>query len=261
MITSTQNSKVKEIRQLQTRAKARKKHHAFVVEGVRLCEEALAAGMPVRYGLHAPDLSERGMALVAGLAQRGIAIEAAAEYVIQAVSETKTPQGILLVLEADPLPLPEKPSLVLVLDRISDPGNLGSLLRTAAAAGVEAALLSEGCTDIFSPKVVRAGMGAHFRLPAAVLSDEEIIQVCKRWGVQLWASVMGQGVAHTLAALDQPSALIVGSEADGVSGVLLRAAKPLHIPMPGGSESLNAAAAGAILVYEALRQRDETTQN
>lgn len=255
MITSTQNSKVKEIRQLQGRSKARKRQHAFVVEGVRLCEEAVAVGWAVRYGLHASNLSDRGRAVVTALAQNGIVVEPAAEHVIQAASETKTPQGLLLVLEADPLPLPESPGLVLVLDNIRDPGNLGSLLRTAAAGGVEAVLVSEGSADIFSPKVMRSGMGAHFRVPAVVMSGAEIIETCRGWGIQLWASVMGEGIEYTQAALDKPAALIIGSEANGVGENLLRASELMYIPMPGGSESLNAAAAGAILIYEALRQK------
>jgi TrmH family RNA methyltransferase len=261
LITSTQNSKVKEIRQLQGRAKARKAAHAFVVEGVRLCEEAVSAGWAVRYGLHAPDLNARGQAVVAALAERGVAVEPAAAHVIEAASGTKTPQGILLVLEAEPIPLPDSPGLVLVLDSISDPGNLGSLLRTAVAGGVEAVLISEGSADYFSPKVVRSGMGAHFRLPAAVMTDAEIIDICRQWGVQVWASVMGQGVVYTRAALDKPAALIVGSEADGVSEEFLHASELLHIPMPGDSESLNAAAAGAILLFEAVRQRSGTTNS
>ena len=257
MITSTQNKKVKQIRQLQSQAKARKAQQAFVVEGVRLCEEAVAAGWGVRECLYSPDLTGRGAALVAALAEKGIAAELAAEHVIKAVSETKTPQGIVMVLDVQPLPLPDAPGFVLVLDCIRDPGNVGSLLRTSAAAGVEAVLVSAGSADIFSPKVVRSGMGAHFRLPVAVLADEEIIDTCRGWGVQLWASVMDQGAPYTRAALDQPAAIIVGSEAFGVGEELLRVAEKLHIPMPGGSESLNAAAAGAILIYEMVRQRNK----
>jgi TrmH family RNA methyltransferase len=255
LITSTQNSKVKQIRQLQTQAKFRRAEHAFVVEGVRLCEEAVAANWGVRFCLHAPDLNPRGQAVLEELEARGIPVEAAATHVIKAISETKTPQGIILVLDADPLPLPVSPEFVLILDRINDPGNLGSLIRTAAAASVEAVLISIGSADIFSPKVVRSGMGAHFRVPMAVKPAAEIIATCQQWGVQLWASVMEQGVKYTNAALNKPAALIVGSEAQGVGEELIRTAEKLHIPMPGGSESLNAAAAGAILIFEAVRQK------
>ncbi len=206
----------------------------------------------------APSLIRRGQALIAALNQKGIEAEPAAEHVIKAVSETKTPQGIVMVLDANSKPLPAAAEFVLVLDQIGDPGNVGSLLRTAAAAGVQAALVTSGSVDLFSPKVIRSGMGAHFRLPVATLPAAEIIETCRGWGVQLWASVMDQGIPYTKAALDQPAALIVGSEAAGVGEDLLQAAEKLYIPMPGGSESLNAAAAGAILIYEVVRQRFET---
>ena len=257
MITSTQNSKVKEIRDLQAHSKARRAQQAFVVEGVRLCEEALEASWGVRYCLYSPDLTGRGMELVNTLNEKGVEAESAAEHVIKAASETKTPQGIVMVLDAASQPLPSAAEFVLVLDQIGDPGNVGSLLRTAAAAGVQAVLASSGSVDLFSPKVIRSGMGAHFRLPVATLPAEEIIETCQGWDVQLWASVMEQGIPFTQAALGQPAALIVGSEAEGVGEELLQAAKKMHIPMPGGSESLNAAAAGAILIYEAVRQRSQ----
>ena len=255
LITSTRNNRIKEIRQLQAQAKARREENAFVVEGVRLCEEAVAAGWKTRLCLYSPDLNERGQALVQELIEQGVPAEAAAEHVIKAASDTQSPQGIILVLSMDPLPMPENPDFILILDHVQDPGNQGTLLRTAAAAGADAVLISEGSADVFAPKVIRAGMGAHFRLPMATWTSDEIISFCRRQRLEMWAAVLNEGTAYTQARLDEPSALIIGSEAHGVGVALSKAARPLHIPMPGGGESLNAAAAGAILLYEAVRQR------
>ena len=258
MITSTRNQKIKEIRQLQAQSKARREANAFVVEGVRLCEEGVAAGWKTQFCLYSPDLNARGQALVKELIRQGTPTEEAAEHVIKAASDTQSPQGIILVLAMNPLPMPTNPNFILVLDRVQDPGNQGTLLRTAAAAGVDAVLISEGSADVFAPKVIRAGMGAHFRLPAATWSVDQILSFCSQHHVTLWASLLDEGIPYTQAELDIPAAIIIGSEAHGISAGLRRGATPLHIPMPGGGESLNAAAAGAILLYEAVRQRSNS---
>ena len=255
MITSTRNSRIKEIKKLQAQVKARREANAFVVEGVRLCEEAVAAGWKTLFCIYSPDLNARGQALVDQLASRNVPTEAAAEHVIKAASDTQSPQGIILVLSMDPLPLPENPDLILILDHVQDPGNQGTLLRTAAAAGADAVLISEGSADVFAPKVIRSGMGAHFRLPVATWTTDQMISFCRQQHLEMWAAVMEGGTPYTQAPLDAPAAVIIGSEAHGVGTELSQAARPIHIPMPGGGESLNAAAAGAILLYEAVRQR------
>ena len=255
MITSTSNARIKGIRKLQESPKARQKAQAFVVEGVRLCEEALAANWQIQFCLYSPDLNPRGMEIVRNLAQRDIPTEQASGHVIKSASDTKTPQGILMVLALNTLPLPEDPEFILILDQIQDPGNQGTLLRTAAAAGADAVLLTEGSADVFAPKVIRSGMGAHFRLPARTMPIAAITAYCREHRLTLWASILDEGVAYTQADLRSPAAIVVGSEAHGVGQDLTNAARLFHIPMPGGGESLNAAAAGAILIYEAVRQR------
>ena len=255
MITSTQNSKIKEIRQLQSRAKARRKAGAFVVEGIRLCEEAVLSGWPVQHCLYAPDLAPRGLELIQTLQTRGVPTDQAAGHVIKSVSDTQTPQGIIMVLSETPLPLPEQPDFILILDKLQDPGNQGALLRTAAAAGVDLVLTADGSADVFAPKVLRAGMGAHFRLPIRVWPNQEMIEYCRQNQISLWAALLNEGPPYPQAELTGPTAIIIGSEAHGINPDLRQAAQPLHIPMPGGAESLNAAAAGAILIYEVLRQK------
>jgi RNA methyltransferase, TrmH family len=253
MITSAQNPKLKLARSLMGRPKERHEAHAFVVEGVRLVEEALASEWPIRFVLYAPGLSERGHALVNKLKARNVDADEVDEGILQMISQTETPQGILAVLNYSLLSIPESLSFVLIPDSIRDPGNLGSLLRTAAAAGVQAVFLPPETTDAFAPKVVRAGMGAHFQLPIHSLTWEQIRAATKSLQVYL-ANMQGSPCWQTDFRL--PLALIVGGEADGATEAARSLAHMVvSIPMPGKAESLNAGVAGAILLFEVVRQR------
>ncbi len=174
MITSTQNPKVKLARSLMGTPKERREAQAFVAEGVRLVEEALAAGWPFQFVLIGETLTERGQELAQKLAAKGIQVELVSDAALNSISETETSQGLLAVLEHSRLSVPRFLHFVLILDFIRDPGNLGTLLRTAAAAGVQAVFLPPETTDAFAPKVVRAGMGAHFQVPILPLTWEEV---------------------------------------------------------------------------------------
>jgi len=257
MITSPQNPKLKLIRALQRRPKDRQEENAFLAEGVRLIEEALSAKWPIRFVLYSDGLSERGMALVGKLKDAGHDVDDVAGDLLGAASETETPQGIMAVLELETLPIPEGPNFILIPDQIRDPGNLGTLIRTAAAARVQAVLLPPETTDAFAPKVVRAGMGAHFWLSIHTLEWDEIEQVCRAGNLQVFlADMFGQSCWKT--DLRVPLALIVGSEAEGGSAQARELANTvLSIPMPGDAESLNAGVAGAVLMFEVVRQRNE----
>ncbi len=254
MITSAQNPKLKLARALLGRPKERQEAGAFVAEGVRLIEEALAAGWPFRFVLFAEEVNERGQALLAKLEAAGVEAEEAAPHLLDSLSNTGNTQGILAVLD---LPTPNLPpatyGFVLIPDQIRDPGNLGTLLRTAAAAGVQAVFLPPETTDAFAPKVVRAGMGAHFRLPILPLTWDDIR--ARTSGLRLFLADM-DGVPCWETDLRLPLALIVGGEAEGASVPARHlATASVSIPMPGGIESLNAGVAGAILMFEVVRQR------
>jgi TrmH family RNA methyltransferase len=255
MITSSQNPKLKLARALQRHPKERREAGAFLAEGVRLIEEALAAEWPIRYVLYSDGLSERGMGLINKLRDTGNEVDDVAGDLLQAVSETGTSQGILAVLELSSLPVPEGANFFLIPDQIRDPGNLGTLIRTAAAAGVQAILLPPETTDAFAPKVVRAGMGAHFWLPIQTMEWAEIEGVCTRGGKQVFlADMYGRSCWET--DLSGPLALIVGGEAEGASKqARVLAITTVSIPMPGNAESLNAGVAGAVLMFEVVRQR------
>lgn len=255
MISSAQNAKVKLVRALSGRARDRREAGAFLAEGVRLVEEALATGWPFRFVLYGSGVSDRGRELVRRLAANGVETEEVSEPLIRALGDTETPQGLLAVLDLQTLPLPRAPELVLVPDQVREPGNLGVLLRTAAAAGAQAAWLPPETTDAFSPKALRAGMGAQFRLPIRTMTWNEIQAASRTAGLAVVLAAM-DGEPCWDADLRGPLALIVGGEAEG-AGEQARnvASRRIGIPMPGGMESLNAGSAGAILLFEAVRQR------
>jgi TrmH family RNA methyltransferase len=258
MITSVHNPKIQSVRKLQTQAKARREEQAFVIEGVRLAEESLQAGWAAQQVFFTEQLDHRGKAVVDGFSALGVHTEQVTEAVMNAVSETETPQGLIVVLKMGTIPIPTALDFVLILDGIHDPGNLGTILRSAAAAGVQAVLLAPGCADAWAPKVLRAGMGAHFHLPINSSGWAEIKLTLKRSSTRMkvFLADPAAGISYTNADYRSPVALIVGGEAAGAgSEAASLAEKHVHIPMPGGSESLNAGIAASILIFEAVRQR------
>ncbi len=174
------------------------------------------------------------------------------------ISDTQTPQGILAVLGKYSRSVSEKPTFFVIADKIRDPGNMGTLLRTANAAGVDAVLIAPGTVDAFSPKVVRAGMGAHFHLQIKEYSWEELLTFLK--DIPIFMAEIDSGLPLWEADFNQPCALLIGGEAFGPSPQGKAAARySVTIPMPGGAESLNAAVAGSILIAEVIRQRSKST--
>lgn len=259
MITSSQNSKIKLVRALIGRSKERREANAFVVEGVRLVEEAEIRNWRFEIVLYDKSLNERGESLIEKLKARGVEIEEVSESLMKTLSDTETPQGVLAVLDNARIPIPDSPNFILIPDQIRDPGNLGTLLRTAAATGVQAVLLPPETTDAFAPKVVRAGMGAHFRLPIHSMTWEEIRIQTKDLQIYL-ADMEGQSGWET--DLRQPLALIIGGEAEGASDEARGLAiQNISVPMAGNVESLNAGVAGSVLMFEVVRQRSLTTKS
>jgi TrmH family RNA methyltransferase len=258
MITSIQNPKIQTIRKLQTQARARRDEQKFVIEGVRLSEEALRASWQTHEVLFTDQLDERGKHVLVSFTNRGVPVEQVTPAVMKAISDTETPQGILVVLSLRSLPIPKNPNFLLILDGVRDPGNLGTILRSADAAGIQAVLLAPGCVDAFAPKVIRAGMGSHFRLPILQPGWEAIQRILKGPGSNLhvYLADSAAGSLYTQVDFSLPTALIVGGEAGGAGSESTSLADDkVHIPMPGGSESLNAGIAASILIFEVIRQR------
>ena len=255
MITSNQNSKIKLVRSLMGRAKERREAGMFVVEGVRLVEEAVKGDWRLETVLYDESLSERGKSLVSSLKSKSVEVEEISADLMKSLSETETPQGILAILQFSQLPIPNNLNFILIPDQIRDPGNLGTLLRSAAATGVQAVLIPPETTDAFAPKVLRAGMGAHFRVPIREMGWEELHDVCKLAGSQVLVADM-EGKSCWEMDLKQPLALIVGGEAEGASDEARKLAhQRISIPMAGDVESLNAGVAGSVLMFEVVRQR------
>lgn len=254
MITSTTNTRVQWIRSLQRKRRARQAEGLFVIEGTRLGEEALRAGITPRLVAHVPQLDERTSALVHGFARRGASILPVSDRVMAACASTDSPQRIVAVVPVPPPPALPRLTLAVVADGIADPGNLGTLLRTALAAGVEAVFLSPGTVDAYNPKVVRSAMGAHFHLPLVSDSNEGILQRLE--GLPLWLAQPRGGQAYDRVDARQPMALVIGQEAHGPGDFWRRrAAGALSIPTEGSVESLNAAIAAAVILFEVRRQR------
>src|SRR5205809_5567539 len=259
------------IRDLQRR-KARGRRGLALIEGVRLVEEALAAGVAFTGALVAPDLARtaRGTALVAELEGHAVAVEEVGARVLAQLADSETPQGIIAVIEPrrwtarDFVPAPG--AVALVIDGVQDPGNVGTLIRTAHALGAAGTVVLRGTADPTSPKALRAAMGATFRHPVVSLDDAGFIAWARKHGVTLWASAVdgvplqraldrGQGKGGA-GRVDGPIAVIVGNEGAGIRPQLNAvAAQRVAIPLAGGAESLNVAVAAGILLYEVLRGR------
>jgi TrmH family RNA methyltransferase len=257
-ITSPHNAKITFVRALLSRRRERDHQQVFVVEGVRLVEEALLAGWQIEIVLFSPKVGERGRSLIQKLQKHAVDIEETTVELLHSLSATETSQGILAVVQKRELLLPPRLDFVVIADAMRDPGNLGTLLRTCAAANVQAVLLSNGSVDAFSPKVVRSAMGAHFHLPILIRSWPEIVSLCdgSSPSLRMIAADAAQGTNCWATDLKQPLALVIGGEAEGLS---TEARQFMHawvrIPMPGKSESLNAAVAASILIFEIVRQR------
>ena len=235
-------------------------------------EEALAARVPFKGALVGPDLARtaRGTALVAELQSHAVEVEEVGARVFAQLADTDTPQGILAVIEprrwtaTDLAPSPG--AVALVIDGVQDPGNVGTLIRTAHALGAAGTVVLRGTADPTSPKALRAAMGATFRHPIVSLDDSGFIAWAKQHGVTLWASAAdgvplhraldrkrGQGEA---GQVDGPIAVIVGNEGAGIRPQLNAvAAQRVAIPLAQGAESLNVAVAAGILLYEVSRGR------
>ncbi len=274
MIDSPSNAIVKELQALVL-PRGRREQGRFLVEGVRLVNDALRAGWVPESALLNSDLLSRtgeGRQLLHKLdslraqEMHRQALNYASERALAAASDTKHPQGIIAAFKLPAWEMPtaiERP-LLLVCDDVQDPGNLGTILRSAEAAGVQAVLLTANCVDIYNPKVVRAGMGAHFRLHTFPdLSWERVKATLGAAGVlpaRVFAADTGGVLDYDHVDWKQASALIISNEAHGSSEQARQTAHGglLSIPMLGGTESLNSAMAATVILFEAARLRRVT---
>lgn len=256
MITSKDNPKVRLARSLLER-RGREEQGLCLLEGVRLIEDALRAGVhpALLFYLGPARAVAQVDALLGAIAATGVPVTEVSPEVFATLSGTVSSQGIVAVVPLPQIAPPANPILILVLDQVRDPGNLGTILRSAAAAGAGPVLLTTGCTDAWSPKALRAGMGAHFRLAMkAHQSWAEIAQAAA--GRQVWVADPRGETAYDQIDWTRPSLLILSGETTGLSPEAAGlGGRRVTIPMEGETESLNVAMAATVLLFEAARQR------
>ncbi|MAG20732.1 MAG: RNA methyltransferase [Candidatus Marinimicrobia bacterium] len=248
MISKTELKRIRSLRQ----KKYRRQYRRFLVEGVRLVEEALSADADVVAVAHTNELlqSERGAKLIHGIDKHGIPRHEVTEHDLKSISDTVHSQGIIAVASiSEPSPIEEAANDTwLYLDSVSDPGNLGTMLRTADWFGLKYVALSPTCADPYNPKVVRSGMGAHFHLN--ICSSAELSQF-KQSGHTLLAANQKGIPLNQLPLTDDQLCLVMGSEAHGISDDIMPLVDHLvAIPGAGSAESLNVAVAAGILLYQ-----------
>lgn len=257
-LTGLQNPMVKAAAELKQK-KYRQQQGLFLAEGLRTVEEAVRYGA-VQSIFYTAIEDDRTRAVLEQAAAKQIKLVCVSDKVLKKITDTETPQGIIAVCEMRCKRLDDflaSGKMLLVLDRVTDPGNIGTMLRTADAAGVGGLLLLQGCADIYAPKTVRASMGSLFHLPVlSGLSEELLVQAARKAGYELLVTCLDGADNLYKADLQGRLAFVMGNEANGVSDALLAAAdKRVFIPMQGRAESLNVAMAAGIVMFEALRQR------
>jgi TrmH family RNA methyltransferase len=244
------------------RRRGRERRGLALAEGVRLVEEALAAGIGVRGAAVSPALegSPRGSALKSALRERGVPLSEVGLAELDELADTEHPQGIVAVVEPRVWTLADvavaSGAVVLVLDAVQDPGNVGTMLRTALGLGVAGVVALKGTADLTNPKVLRGSMGAAFRLPAVSTDTPSFLAWAGERGVELGgAAAAGDAATRRRSrAASPPLALVLGNEGVGVSAALETAAqRRVSIRLAPGVESLNVAVAAGILLYEVMR--------
>lgn len=277
-LASRKNPLVKYVKSLLQR-KFRDREGKFIIEGVRLLEESIKATQNKKTPFFLETVfftlesikNERTQKLIQSLWEIGVRVYTVSPEVMEYLANTITPQGVIGIVSTRSKVVPavdlfykketvKEAPLILVLDRIQDPGNLGTLLRTAEAAGVSEVWLIKGTTDPFSPKVVRASMGSIFRVP--IFSGVEYTQVLdlQKAGFTLVAAVVEGFKPYYMVDFNKPTAILLGNEASGLAECLkMDSEENITISLAGNVESLNAAVAGAIILFEARRQRNQIT--
>ncbi len=259
-IASLNNAVVKAVAELKQK-KYRERANSFVVEGLRAVEEAVKYA-DVRSIFAVPEKENTRMSqILADAEDKGIDLYAVTEAVMRKISDTEVPQGILAVC-TKPQGIIVRSGDILVLDRVADPGNAGTLIRAAEAAGMAGVILLAGCADAYAPKTVRSTMGSLLRVPVITgMTEDDFIEWCRKSGYEIMVTCLDGAQDLYRTDFAERTAIVVGSEAYGASEALKQvAAKRVFIPMQGSAESLNAAMAGGIVMFEALRRRLATKQ-
>ena len=253
VIESVSNPLIKNIKKLKDK-KYRKETGKYLIEGINLCLEFLE---------HTPKALDVLLATPekAELVPKGVPVTLVSERVFESIGETKSPQGLMIVgkIPEENLDFSDM-NIVVYLDNVADPGNVGTIIRSADAFGADAVLMAPECADLYNPKTVRSTMGSMFHIPVVYEKNHlETVKKCANDGFTvITGSLDGAVLPESIDFTSGKYILCLGNEAHGVSEELAAlAGKKVKIPMPGKAESLNVAVAGAVLLYETVRQRGQ----
>ena len=260
-ITSMKNPRIKEITELVSKASARKKWQLYPVEGIKMFveipkEDLCEVWMSERFAKEHPEIVKE--------IPSGVSSFLVSDPVFAKISDTQTPQGILAVVRqkvyttADMIAKDRGTPLLILLENLQDPGNLGTILRSSEGAGVTGVILSADSVDPYNPKVIRSTMGAIFRVPHLISEDlQKTAEELKAAGVRIYAAHLDAGSkSYDTVDWNEPSAILIGNESKGLTEAMTAAAdEKVHIPMLGKVESLNAAVAASLIAFEAARVR------
>lgn len=262
VISSSENPIIKHVKQLMKR-KMREQYQEYIIEGVRIIKDALENEKTLKQILFCDELYETagGEELLENLQQKGMASYKIPVQLFKELSDTQNPQGIMAVVSMDIHSMEEilnRPQgFYIILDRIQDPGNMGTIIRTADAAGADAIFITKGSVDLYNSKTIRATMGSIFHVPIlSTGSTSETIDLLKTNGIKIVTTSLEGEKYYFEVEYKGLCGIIVGNEANGVQHEDMMASDILvKIPMPGKAESLNASVAASIVMYEAVRQR------
>lgn len=270
LLTSTNNGLIKQIVQWQEKSRARKKDGLFVVEGLREINLALKAGYQGSMFFYCNEIAHNPAAqtdhiaaldFIKSIGGQGIKTYKVSLGVYKKIAYRSSTEGVIGVFksknhELKALQLKSKNPLILVAEAPEKPGNIGALLRTADAAGVDAFLLANPLTDLYNPNIIRSSVGGIFTTTIATGTTQEIIDYLNGHNIAIYSAILQEAIPYTQANYTNPTALVVGTEADGLSETWRAASKAkVKIPMNGAIDSMNVSVSAGILIYEALRQR------
>jgi TrmH family RNA methyltransferase len=259
-LTGSQNPLIKEVRSLKNK-RDREEKSLYFIEGTRFTSEAVDERADIRYIVASETFFSGGGSdeLIKKIEDAALNCYVVPDSLFASMSDTQSPQGILAVLGLERKQLSDAElsgGLLVILDTIKDPGNMGTIIRTADAAGCVGVIVPDGCVDVFNPKVLRSTMGSVFHLPVYHCgSITEAMNIARKNGFLLCASHLEGSVSIYEADLSGNVAFIIGSEAEGISTETAENSDLLvKIPMPGSAESLNASVAAGVMIFEAMRQ-------
>ncbi len=261
MITSTANKQLKYVSALMHRSKTRREEGLFVAEGARMCGEIPDDRLAMLYLSESYAKTREGKQF----AQRAQRVEYVSDEVFRSLSDTQSPQGVLALVRQFQYGIDDvteggvagKPALLLILEHLQDPGNLGTMIRAGEGAGVTGILMDSGTADIYNPKVIRSTMGSILRVPFVYAEDlGGTLDLLKERGIRLYAAHLEGKNTYDREDYCGKTGFLIGNEANGLSdGISAKADGKVRIPMAGKVESLNAAMAASVLLFEAARQR------